>query len=87
MYNYQTERPKLFTESGSVMFLKFRDRVKNLLQVSGAVTAERAMEGLACDTWVRLACVDRLVELGEIREVTDPGKVAGQYRVFVGSEP
>jgi hypothetical protein len=29
-----------------------------------------------------LACVDRLVELGEIREVTQPNTVAGQDRIF-----
>jgi hypothetical protein len=29
--------------------------------------------------------VDRLVELGEIREITEPNKVAGQNRVFVSS--
>jgi hypothetical protein len=35
------------------------------------------------DTWDMLACMDRLVELGEIREVTMNGDVAGQHRVFV----
>ena len=31
---------------------------------------------------IHLACVDRLVELGEIKEITNGG-VAGQHRVFI----
>jgi hypothetical protein len=34
------------------------------------------------DSWTMLACMDRLVELGEIREVPQSG-VAGQDRIFV----
>jgi hypothetical protein len=34
------------------------------------------------DSWTMLACVDRLVELGEIREIVQ-ADVPGQYRVFV----
>ena len=32
--------------------------------------------------WQMPACVDRLVELGELREVTAPKSVAGQHRIF-----
>lgn len=40
-----------------------------------------AMAG-AGESWVRMAMVDRLVELGEIREVKQEGYVAGQRRIF-----
>jgi hypothetical protein len=33
-------------------------------------------------TWFMMACVDRLVELGEIKEVLRDN-IAGQYRIFV----
>lgn len=33
------------------------------------------------DSWFLMACVDRLVELGEIREITK--HAPGQCRVFV----
>ncbi|MFT6496232.1 MAG: hypothetical protein ACJA2A_002018 [Cycloclasticus pugetii] len=32
-----------------------------------------------------LACVDRLVELGEIKELTKDMKVAGQHRVYIAA--
>ncbi len=84
MYNYQTEKPKIFTEEGQVMFLTIRDNVKRLLKEAGAVMMVNALKGAAGDDWVRIACVDRLVELNEIREITKVD-VAGQYRVFVAA--
>jgi hypothetical protein len=82
MYNYQTEKSKIFTEDGQEMFLKIRDKVQHLLKQSGAVMMQNAISGVTGDSWMMLACVDRLVELKEIREVTKEN-VAGQYRVFV----
>ena len=34
MYNYEIERPKIFTEEGQKDFLKIRDNVNNLLRKS-----------------------------------------------------
>lgn len=81
MYNYNTQRPHLFSEQGQVMFLKIRDNVNKLLKEAGAVMMSRAISSCTGDTWDMLACVDRLVELGEIREI--PQDCAGQHRVFV----
>lgn len=83
MYEYQTERPKLFTDEGQRMFLIIRDRVQRRLKDAGAVRMQEAISGTTGDTWQMLACVDRLVELGELRELTEHGRVPGQYRVFV----
>ena len=82
MYNYQVARKEIFTEEGQETFLKIRDKVKHLLKQSGAVMMQNAINGVTGDSWMHLACVDRLVELKEIREVTN-GNVAGQHRVFV----
>ena len=82
MYNYGTERPDLFTEKGQRMFLEIRDRVKAQLKHAGAVRMLEAVAGMPGDSWAMLACVDRMVELGELREITD-SDVAGQHRVFV----
>jgi hypothetical protein len=86
-YDYQSERVKLFTEENQKLFLGIRDRVRWLLSQSGAVRMNEAMaipKGIGgADSWTMLACVDRLVELGELVEVTAGQKVAGQYRVFV----
>ncbi len=82
MYNYQTEKPKLFTEDGQVMFLRVRDQVKTLLNTAGAVRAQEALKNASGDSWMMLACLDRLVELREIRELPN-AKAPAQHRVFV----
>jgi 23S rRNA G2069 N7-methylase RlmK/C1962 C5-methylase RlmI len=82
MYNYQTEKSEIFTEDGQKTFLKIRDKVQQLLKQSGAVMMQNAISGVTGDSWLHLACVDRLVELKEIQEITKEN-VAGQHRVFV----
>lgn len=81
MYRYQTERSFVFTEEGQVAFLAIRDRANELVAASGAATMGCLMSG-AGDSWNRMACVDRLVELGELREIPQED-CAGQHRIFV----
>lgn len=83
-YEYQSERPNIFTEEGQRLFLKVRDKTQSLLRQAGAARSQEMLAGCCGDGWTMLACIDRLVELGEIREVTD-GRVAGQHRVFVAT--
>jgi hypothetical protein len=83
MYNYQEQRENIFTEDGQKMFLKIRDNTFRLLEISGAVRLDKMIQGNTGDSWDMLACVDRMVELGDILEVTDSSRVAGQHRVFV----
>ena len=84
MYNYTTERPYVFTEDGQVKFLEIRDRAKELISSSGAATMACLMH-VTGDSFQRMACVDRLVELGELREI-EHGKCAGQDRIFVATQ-
>lgn len=81
-YDYQVERPKLFTESGQKQLFKMRDLADKLMKEAGAVAMHKLMDG---DSWSSLACADRLIELGFMREVTSD--VWGQHRVFVRCEP
>ena len=83
MYTYENEKLKIFTENGQEMFLKIRDKVQILLKQSGSFMLEKAISGVTGDSWVQLACIDRLVELKEIKEITDKTQVAGQHRVFI----
>lgn len=83
MYNYQTEKKELFTDDGQRMFLKVRDKVQNLLKTAGAFRSGEAVAGCTGSSWTMLACIDRLVELGEIVEITPKNQVWGQNRVFV----
>ncbi len=84
-YDYKTERAAIFTESGQVMFLKIRDNVFALLREAGAVRMYEAVRGVTGGSSTMHACMDRMVELGEIREITTDPRTMGQYRVFVKS--
>lgn len=81
-YDYQVERKELFTEDGQVLFIKIRDQVRHLLETAGAFQLSAIkMDG---SSWTCLACIDRLVELGEIVECVRPnaGETWAQYRVY-----
>jgi len=82
VYRYDDLKPILFTERGQEKFLKVRNKTQSLLSLAGACRLEEMISGALGDSWESLVCVDRLVELGEIREITGAG-VAGQHRVFV----
>jgi hypothetical protein len=75
-YNYAELKPEIFTESGVKRLLKVRDRVKQLLKSAGAFRMEEA--GFV--SWEDIACVEYLVELGELVELKR--ECWGQYRVF-----
>lgn len=84
-YSYPTERPWLFTDEGQRVFLRFRDKALAHLRVTGAFTGGCAIhwaEG-AGDSFKMVACVDRLVELGEVRKVEQTTRVSSQGEVFV----
>jgi hypothetical protein len=81
-YDYKTQRARIFTEDGQVMFLQIRDQAKRLLKVAGCFRIQECMSGVTGDSWDMLACFDRLKELGEIYEITQE-KVAAQHRIFV----
>lgn len=84
MYNYQEQKPKVFSEDGQKMFLAIRDHTKTLLKSAGAADMGHLISCVTGDVWDMMACVDRLVELGEIREI-DYGKCAGQHRIFIAA--
>lgn len=86
-YDYQAERQEIFTEGGQAIFLKIRDRCDGLLRLAGAFTLEQAICGKSSESfgggtnWFHIACLDRMVELGELVEVGRCGPWA-QDRVF-----
>ena len=84
MYKYSELKANILTDDGQRMFLAIRDKTQRLLKLSGAARCEEMMSGNSGSSWDMLACVDRMVELGEIREITS-GNVAGQHRVFVSA--
>lgn len=82
MYSYEQERGALFTHEGQLMLLSIRDNVFRLCDEAGAVRMDKAIANEVGSSWMMLACVDRLVEIGELMELTGPG-TPGQHRVFV----
>lgn len=83
-YDYATQKPNLFTDDGQRMFLKVRDAAKSYLDTAGAVSCGKLISAAGSGiSWDMLACVDRLVELGELLEIPNPHSRAGQHRVFI----
>jgi len=80
-YQYSVERENLFTDKGQRRFISIRDNVNQLLKQAGAVRMDKAIATVTGDSWGMLACVDRMVELGELLELPTNGH--GQDRVFV----
>ena len=81
MYEYQSERPAIFTERGTDVLIRTRDCVKKLLSVSGAFQEQAVKIGGCYDSWALLAAVDYLCERGEIRRIYESG--ARQEWVYV----
>jgi len=77
VYSYEHEKCKLFTDEGQRLFLKVRDEVKEKLALSGAITqgcAAQLPKGVGtADGWQLIACIDRMVELGELCLVANEG--------------
>ncbi len=86
-YNYETEKPYILTDEGQREFLKARDWVKEILETAGAFQMGHFMSNgpLSGESWKMLAMIDRLVELGELRE-TLYADCAAQHRVFIASK-
>ena len=83
-YRYEVERPKLFTEEMQAPMMHLRDHALRLLEEAGAASMGKLMDlAHAGDNWTAMAMVDRLVEMGDLKEVTRGPHCAGQYRIFV----
>jgi hypothetical protein len=80
-YNYVTQKNNLFCDEGQKLFLKIRDKVKQHIRQSGAVRMDKILSGISGDSWDMLACIDRMIELGELIELTDPS-IFNMSRIF-----
>lgn len=81
-YSYEEERPNVFKKQYRADFLKVRDTAKRLCNEAGAVRSDKLTAGLSGSSWIMLAFVDRLVELGELTCISPKG-VAAQHRVYI----
>lgn len=77
-YTYAEYKSNLFNELGQARFLRIRDTVRARLVEAGAFRMNSVIkEG----DFFGYAAVDRMLELGEIIEISPPS-VPWQYRVF-----
>ena len=83
MSDYKKIRPEIFTEDGQLMFLKIRDRSKALIKNSGAAMLGHIISNCTGDSWLMMACVDRLVEIGELTEIKNSDNAWAQHRLFI----
>lgn len=81
MYKYEEQKPRIFEEQNQEQFLKIRDNAQRLLREAGAARLDAIIRGNTGDSWIALACVDRLLELRELKELPTDG--ATQHRVFI----
>lgn len=82
MYKYEDYKDKLLSIEGTEMFFNVKKRIDNFLSLSGAFKIENVITKMSGDSWLIMACVDRLVEIAYLKELTDKN-VMGQNRVFV----
>lgn len=83
-YDYQTERPYVLTDEGQRRVFAVADFATRAIEMSGAVTAGKLMSAAGSgDSWKLMACVDRLVEIGRLREIAFP-RSTWQERIFIG---
>lgn len=87
MYVYSEHRPYVFTEEGQTKLLAMIGAARRAFDVAGAVRQHVLISAASGgDGWRLIALVDRLVELGYLREVTGDSCM-GQHRVFVEGKP
>jgi hypothetical protein len=73
-YEYRFMKPAVLTKEGQRAFRAIRNRAHDLIEVSGAATLNKIMEGASDvgSTWLLRACVDRMIEIEELRQVPSP---------------
>lgn len=84
-YCYQTEKHYTLTDKGQRDVIAVLEYINKTISKHGAVRLLEIMENVKFHTmssWERVACVDRVIEIGKIYEVTLGMDVAGQYRIF-----
>lgn len=79
MYDYQTEKPKLFTEEGLKTVLVVKSKIDYACKIAGAVTRERAFDTGSC--WTSMAAQDFLEECGYVK-ISRPPNTAAQHETI-----
>ena len=82
MYKYEDEKKYVFTNPGHFILGKIQVRALEMIQHAGVCRLQNLIDNITCSDWEAMACVDRLVELGILREIAYEYP-SGQNRLFV----
>lgn len=80
-YDYETEKPKILTAEGQKMLFKIRQQAADLINKAGCVRLEKAIGNISGDSWLQIACLDYLVELGEFTIILK-GDIPAQHWIY-----
>ena len=69
MYKYEEMKKEVFTEDGYKTIVKIKRNIQN----RECFNTTELIKNCSGDSWVMLACVDWLVESGEIELVSEKG--------------
>jgi len=83
IYNYEEYKPNLLDKKELRRFLEIRDIVKDEIDSVGMMVMGAVMMRALGDTWKTMACVEMLVEIGEIIETTQKSETWAQEREFI----
>lgn len=81
-YQYQTECPRLFEPDGNSCLAAIRAQALRTIDRYGSVMITSCWDGCPGDTHFILACLDWMVEQGELIDLSVPG-VGMAARIFV----
>ena len=83
MYVYKEQKAKIFDTDGIKMMLSVTSVVNGLFEHSSVVCALDILnKSMAGDIWLKFACMDYLVEIGYLHEITGEN-MKGQLRTFI----
>jgi len=84
VYKYEDRRSYVFTERGVPQLMRIKDRANRLIREAGAAKLGNIIADETGCSWDLLACVDYLVELGNMKEIKRD--CMAQNRVFISPE-
>ncbi len=84
-YRYEDLKSWILTDEGQRLCFRTLASAQALIKSAGACMSGKLIGADAPSTWHSLAAIDRLIEVGELREVTN-SDVAGQHRIFVAAK-
>ncbi len=84
-YDYKKLRTEIFTEQGVNLLLHIKSKANRSIRESGATTIGNLISNISIcdDVHHAIACVEYLIERGDLKEITDPD-IRCQDRVVVG---